>query len=630
MTDQAAPPSILEAAHSYAQNGVPVFPLTPQGKRPLTEHGLHDATTDREAIERWWADHPEANLGIPTGAASGFVVIDVDPEGLDLMRELTEDGKLPPTRTVQTPRGYHLYYFAPEEERIRNGVGERGGLGKGIDVRGDGGYVVVPPSVGDEGNAHYVNVGGVHIEPLPEWVVELRADRKGESGSMLERLRGKARVNKPAEPWPLPPSEEPVGTRKGLRKLAVEAALLAHETEGGRNHRLNEVAYIIGGWIAAGHLDEGYAVDVLYEAAVENGMVEDDGERDAIGTLESGLSAGADEPHHEPGLEADWVTPEQAYNVPKLLHTLDDLANLPPIEFLVDDILPARSLSVVFGPSGTYKSFLVLDWALSIASGRSWAGHEVEKGHVVYVAAEGASGILKRARAWLEANPGYDPSDRFRAVPRAVKLSDPDSVMELRAALHEELTESPSLIIVDTFARSFTGDENSSTDVGVVIDAIDAIRHEHGATVLLVHHSGRQEGHERGSTALEGAMDARYEMSASQDTLQASLKCRKMKDREEPRPVHLKLRELGPSLIIEPGLMDEEARKRLVAETIEQHLEAHPEGLGFGYLLRQLPLPPQDGQRAITEAELDPTCAVVTHRPDGYKDDLYTLVATDG
>ncbi len=624
MSHQDASPSLLEAALSYADNGVPVFPLTPEGKRPLVEHGLHEATTDADQIERWWTDYPNANIGMPTGAPSGMVVIDIDPEGIELARELRDDGRLPPTWAVRTPRGEHLYYHAPEE-RIKNGVGERGGLGKGIDVRGDGGYVVVPPSTDGQGGT-YERRGGPHVEPLPGWVADLRSDRRTDA-SRLERLRGKARTNAPVEPHPLPESEHPVGTRKGLRKLAVEAALLANEGEGSRNHRLNEVAFILGGYLKAGHLDLDYLVEVILAAAEENGMVDDDGIGQVEATLESGLTAGEAEPIPDAATEADWVVPGKAYATPKLLYTLDDLANLPPIEFLIDGILPARSLSVVFGPSGTYKSFLVLDWALSITSGRPWAGHQTEKGNVVYVAAEGASGIRKRATAWLEANPGYDPSDRLRVVPRAVNLLDPDSAYELRSALREELAESPSLIVVDTFARSITGgDENSATDVGVVVDVVDAIRHEHGSTVLLVHHSGRQGGHERGSTALEGAMDARYEMSASQDTLQATLKCRKMKDREEPKPVHLKLRELGPSLVVEPGLLDEEARKQLVAETIEGLLDAHPEGIGFGFLVRELPLAPQDAQRAITEAELDPTCPVVTTRPDGYKDDLYTVV----
>ena len=630
-------PSMLEAALSYARAGIPVFPLTPQGKRPLVERGFHEATTDEATIEGWWADHPEANVAFPTGSASGIVVVDVDAEGLDELEEWRQSGHVAPTREVRTGKGVHLYYAQPEE-RVRGGVGGRmDGFPRGIDLRADGQYVVAPPSVHETGARYAFEDPGTPLTALPEWVLTSRGESsvaRERNGSLLDRLRGKARTNAPVEPMPLPPSTAPVGTRKGLRKLAVEAALLAEERSPddggtGRNHRANEVAYIIGGFIAAGHLDPDYAIDVLAEAAEANGMVADDGEGSAVATLESGLEAGAHEPHPDAGHEADWVTPAQAYETPKLLYTLSDLANLPPIEFLVDGVLPARSLSVVFGPSGTYKSFLVLDWALSIASGRPWAGHETEKGHVVYVAAEGASGVLKRARAWMEANPGYDPSDRLRVVPRAVKLTDEDSVYELRSALHEELAESPALIIVDTFARSMTGDENSSTDVGAVVDTVDAIRHDHGATVLLVHHSGRQEGHERGSTALEGAMDARYEMSAIQETLQATLKCRKMKDREEPKPVHLQLRELGPSLVIEPGVLDEDARKRLVAETILAHREAHPEGLGFGFLVRELPLGPQDAQRAITEAELDPSFPVGTHIPDGYKDALYVVLGDD-
>lgn len=129
---------MLDYALAYARQGLPVFPLLPNGKTPLTRHGFHDATTDESQIEQWWSQWPGANVGIATGNVSGLLVVDVDRHGEDgtaALRELN----LPPTRTVKTPRdGYHLYFNYPEGVE----VGRLIGVLPGIDLLGDNGYVV--------------------------------------------------------------------------------------------------------------------------------------------------------------------------------------------------------------------------------------------------------------------------------------------------------------------------------------------------------------------------------------------------------------------------------------------------------------------------------------------------------
>lgn len=131
---------------SYARRGVPVFPLEPGGKRPLTYNGFWDATTDARRIEGWWRRWPAANLGVPTGAQSGLLVLDVDPEdgGLESLAGLERsNGPLPRTTRARTGGGgTHVFFRYPPEE-VRNSAGR---LGAGLDVRGEGGYVVVPPS----------------------------------------------------------------------------------------------------------------------------------------------------------------------------------------------------------------------------------------------------------------------------------------------------------------------------------------------------------------------------------------------------------------------------------------------------------------------------------------------------
>lgn len=148
------------AAGEFAAAGVPVFPCVPGGKRPLTERGFHDATTDTEQVTAWWRQHPAANLGVPTGAASGVVVVDVDVHGPVngfAAFERAHDAALVDgwQLLVSTPSGgMHAYYPTMPGGGQRSWQAARAG----IDFRGDGGYIVVPPSTingGERGRASY-------------------------------------------------------------------------------------------------------------------------------------------------------------------------------------------------------------------------------------------------------------------------------------------------------------------------------------------------------------------------------------------------------------------------------------------------------------------------------------------
>jgi hypothetical protein len=130
---------LLRAALAYAKRGTPVFPCRPD-KSPLTQHGFKDATTDPARIHAYWTRWPGANIGIPTGKASGLLVLDEDRTGA--LSELP--GELPATTTARTGGGgLHMLYRYPAGEVIRNSASK---LGAGIDVRGEGGYVIAPPS----------------------------------------------------------------------------------------------------------------------------------------------------------------------------------------------------------------------------------------------------------------------------------------------------------------------------------------------------------------------------------------------------------------------------------------------------------------------------------------------------
>jgi len=139
---------LTAAAQDLAAEGVPVFPCQAGGKRPLTRHGFHDASINAVQVSAWWRRYPEANIAIPTGAASGVAVVDVDVhdavDGYDALAKADHLGLLNGWElAVRTPSGgMHLYFPGDLSGGQRSWQAARAG----IDFRGEGGYVIVPPS----------------------------------------------------------------------------------------------------------------------------------------------------------------------------------------------------------------------------------------------------------------------------------------------------------------------------------------------------------------------------------------------------------------------------------------------------------------------------------------------------
>jgi len=137
--------NLFQAALRFSGRGWPVMPCRPGEKVPATQNGLKDATTDWGQVIAWWSKVPTCNVAVCTGAEAGFVVLDVDgEEGVESLRALEkEHGALPRTASVVTPSGGQHYYFKHPGGEFRNSAGK---LGTGLDIRGDGGYVLAPPS----------------------------------------------------------------------------------------------------------------------------------------------------------------------------------------------------------------------------------------------------------------------------------------------------------------------------------------------------------------------------------------------------------------------------------------------------------------------------------------------------
>jgi hypothetical protein len=175
----------LTAAMGKAQKGVPVFPCVPRNKNPITGHGFKDATTDKKIIREWWTKYPDANIAIPTGELSGPFVLDVDMgNGKDgegtLAKLIAEHGPLPTTLEVRTPRGGRHLYFKHPGQRIPTRTNHPA---PALDVRGDGGYVLVPPSRTQEGEYRYTDTTAP--AECPGWLLAMLVGGKRETEKAL-------------------------------------------------------------------------------------------------------------------------------------------------------------------------------------------------------------------------------------------------------------------------------------------------------------------------------------------------------------------------------------------------------------------------------------------------------------
>lgn len=225
----------------------------------------------------------------------------------------------------------------------------------------------------------------------------------------------------------------------------------------------------------------------------------------------------------------------------RLFSTIE-LLKLPPPEWLIDHAVPEGGLAVIYGPPGVGKTFVALDMVLKIATGMDWFGKKVKKQLPLYVSAEGGSGIGKRVATWLD----YHSVDGRKAdvmwlldtLPLYNGSSEVDRLMERI----DEVERKPGVVVVDTLARCFDGDENQQQDMGRFIGGVDHLRREFNATVIVVHHTRLGGDRERGNTALRGAADAMIAITGEEDSPQFQITCDKQKDGERFETIELRRR----------------------------------------------------------------------------------------
>jgi hypothetical protein len=497
----------LEAALAYAGWGWPVLPLKPNLKTPATDHGVHDATTDPEQIRKWWTQDPERNIGVAAGRVSKLTVFDVDPRnGGDGSWDewIGEVGAVEGAMQLTAGGGQH--YLAAYDPDISSGK-----LAQGVDLLSDGRYFLVFPSVID-GKKYEWEASSDPFEGVAPFVIN--------------------------EAW-----KEGYSRRRG--KKSGQTQLPDQISEGGRNDGLTSVG---------GHLRGiGFSESVIHAAlcalnqercsppldetevaGIAKSVFRYPPNSDLVASAALGAEAARNLLRNSGG-----VTSEERFLVPA-----DELTAQPaPLPWLIKGLVPDKGLTMVFGESGSGKTFITLDIACHIAAGLPWMGRKVRQGAAIYCAGEGLYGLRQRYAAWRAMYPSDSPYPAFVSM-RAIDVDAPTSADYLIEHVRSCTDQPAALVVIDTLNNHMSGDENSAQHTRNMVRSCNQIAEALGAAVILNHHTGHGEdtkGRARGSSAWKASLDASFFVSKTSKGL-IKVSCTKMKDAPLPEDFYGELR----------------------------------------------------------------------------------------
>jgi hypothetical protein len=561
-------------------------------KRPACANGFHDATTDLAQIDAWWSENPHLNVAFcPHMVGLGIV----DPDGAEGIANWAAwqaaHVTMPATWTVKTPRGgVHEYYrgiLPPSQSK----------LAEHVDTRGVGSYALLPPSLVC-GNPYVVSDETPAAELPPE------------IGAFLDQLRKESVKAAVAD------LDTPQALARASRLLRdyVARGHVAVEGQMGDNRTFVTACEVMNLGLSADraadliadlwnpHCVPPWDEDEL-RGKVENAARYAQNDAGAWGTESSEETFGSALDKLAPTLASPSPEPKRR---PFKLWTVEELASRPPPIQLLPDLMPNFGLSLLYGPPGSWKTWLALEWTLTLAALGT---------PVAYVAGEGASDLPRRIEAWKLAR-GIEGSIPFFIMEQAPWASDDGQLIgfveELRAV-------KPALVVIDTFARSAVGlNENDAKDMGTFVAAMDGVWRGTGAAVLVIHHTGKDEGRgARGSNALFGAVECAVQASLDERTNILTVKVIRQKScRERQTPWIYEGKDFGPAMVLQEISGDEFKRRRTISDGMA------PKAVGG--LLRELGA---QGFDAGVSTHVLATELVVRAHPDLTDDERETMVA---
>ena len=316
--------NMIEAAAAYAQSGWKVFPLWPRTKKPMTTHGLNDASSDPEQVNRWWQAKRDANIAVACGAASGIFVIDLDAiddtnayDGQATWQSLAAHYGDTETRQQRTGGGGLQLFFLHPGAGVE--ISNRAQLLPGIDVRGDGGYTVVGPSIHPDTGKAYEWTNDIEPQQPPIWLLGILFDDDARLEALKiampdEQLRlawskeswsksPELRTAQPAKALPTGPtvSADSDEMKRWLTVTMDKAyQAVASAPKGSRNAVLNRETYSLAGLMPYISRDE--IERLMLMAAEKSGYVADDGEAAVNAAIKSAIDSGSRAPRQLPEL----------------------------------------------------------------------------------------------------------------------------------------------------------------------------------------------------------------------------------------------------------------------------------------------------------------------------------------
>lgn len=514
-----APRTMLDYARAYAARGWSVVPVRPGEKIPAVPWAQfqHRRASDQELCD-WFGDG-RMGIGIVTGVISGLFVADFDGEdGHQTLDKLA--GHITGPTSLTGGGGAHVLLRHPG---VR--IPTRKGLAPGMDIRGDGGFIVAPPSVHPSGTSYQWDVDNhpddVAILDAPKWFIE--------------------RITADAPPGPAHAAE----VTRGAGPLGLD---IGHITDGRETYMRNTILAVcrdlrdkLGRLPDAAELEAAawpqYAAKVdfsrpgrgLHEFRAKVAYTLARAAKGAVRGLEGGAGP-FDAPSGGMGSEAP--------KAPLPLVFFEDVApNLDATDF-VEDLLTEGSTSVVYGESNCGKTFFMTDLALHVATGRQWNGRQIEAGGVIYCALEGGHGIGNRVAAFKQRHDLAGVTLPFAIIPVSLNLLDPEAdttrLIETIAYAAEHMGRPVKLVVIDTLSRALAGgNENAPDDMGALVTSDAKIRQATGAHVAWVHHSGKDSARgARGHSLLRAATDTEIEIAREDKDSPSVATVKKQRDLE--------------------------------------------------------------------------------------------------
>lgn len=305
----------------------------------------------------------------------------------------------------------------------------------------------------------------------------------------------------PVEQFLAPP---PMSRESALRRLGEMVTAITVGEYGGTEARRGIMAASLfaGGLLHTGWFTYEQAAGGIQEACAQRWGLADENDLKWIAT---GLSDGAIKPIRT--VDDEFVPKAVAGHFESRVSSPDDINAEPEPEPLVANVIDAGSFGLLYGPGGSGKSFLALDLALCVASGRPWHGNVTTATRVLYVAAEGRRSAGKRTMAWRDVNGTREPAGSMMIYGQPVDLFGQVTPGEIEGLSDYVVEQGFGMVIIDTYNRCTPGlNENAAVDAGQVVTRIGSLV-QRGVTVVVVHHTPKDGSGPRGSGALLWATD---------------------------------------------------------------------------------------------------------------------------